>query len=94
MPSNENNSLLIRFANQYGIEAKKALHILQYGVFRQPDGSVLTHEQIMVVMVVVDQYKLNPFLKEIYALPDKRGGVIPVLSIVRAAQRNKTCGKK
>jgi phage recombination protein Bet len=36
----------------------------------------------MALLVVSDQYKLNPFTKEIYAFRDrKRGGIVPVVSV-------------
>jgi phage recombination protein Bet len=35
---------------------------------------------MVMLMVVADQYKLNPFTKEIYAFPDK-GGIVPVVGV-------------
>jgi hypothetical protein len=34
----------------------------------------------MALLVVADQYGLNPFTKEIYAFPDK-GGIVPVVGV-------------
>jgi len=45
-----------------------------------PKGEATT-EQLLAFLVVVHEYKLNPFLKEIYAFPDKWGNVKPVVSI-------------
>jgi hypothetical protein len=35
---------------------------------------------MMALLVVADQYGLNPFTKEIYAFPDK-GGIVPVVGV-------------
>ena len=70
-------SLVTRFAETYGVEANKLLDTLQKTVFKE----ARTHEQFMSLLVVSEQYKLNPFTREIYAFPDNRGGVTPVVSI-------------
>jgi phage recombination protein Bet len=33
------------------------------------------------LLIVSNQYKLNPWTKEIYAFPDKKNGIIPVVSV-------------
>lgn len=40
-----------------------------------------TDAQIMALLVVSNQYGLNPWLKEIYAFPDKFGGIVPVVGV-------------
>lgn len=40
-----------------------------------------TQEELMAFCVVVNQYKLNPFLKEIYAFSGKKGGITPIVGI-------------
>ena len=35
----------------------------------------------MALLVVADQYNLNPFTKEIYAFPDKQNGIVPIVGI-------------
>ena len=37
--------------------------------------------QLSALLIVANQYKLNPWTKEIYAFPDKKNGIIPVVSI-------------
>ena len=47
-------------------------------------GGVLTtptDAQILALLVVSNQYGLNPWLKEIYAFPDKFGGIVPVVGV-------------
>jgi len=38
-------------------------------------------EQIAAFLMVAKEYKLNPITKEIYAFPDKSGGIQPIVSI-------------
>jgi len=40
-----------------------------------------TDAQIMALLVICHQYGLNPWLKEIYAYPDKFGGIVPVVGV-------------
>lgn len=37
--------------------------------------------QMTALMVVANQYALNPWTKEIYAFPDKNNGIVPVVGI-------------
>jgi phage recombination protein Bet len=40
-----------------------------------------TDAQLTALMVVAQQYDLNPFTKEIYAFPDKNNGIVPVVGV-------------
>jgi phage recombination protein Bet len=40
----------------------------------------VSNEQMMALLIVADQYGLNPWTKEIYAFPDK-GGIVPVVGV-------------
>lgn len=40
-----------------------------------------SREQFAAFVMVAKKYDLDPILKQIYAFPDKRGGVIPIVSI-------------
>lgn len=37
--------------------------------------------QLMALLVVANQYGLNPWTKEIYAFPDKNNGIVPVVGV-------------
>jgi hypothetical protein len=80
-------SLIHRMAARYSVDADKLMGTLKGTVFRgikQKDGSYrdATNEELMSLLLVADAYQLNPFTREIYAFPDeKRGGIIPVVSI-------------
>ena len=77
----ENRSLLIRFANRFGIDEVKLLKTLKATVFRQRNGTVPSDEQLIALLIVAEQYVLNPFTQEIYAFPDKSGGIVPVVGV-------------
>ena len=74
------SGIINRFAERYHVDSAKLLSTLKATAFRQQDGSAPTNEQMMALMVVADQYNLNPFTREIYAFPDK-GGITPVVGV-------------
>lgn len=73
------HSLVTKFADKYSIEPDKLMSILKATAFKVKDGEV-TNEQMAALLVVADQYGLNPFTKEIYAYPDK-GGIVPIVGV-------------
>ena len=70
------SSVLNKMAERYSVDPAKFLDTLKNTAFK---GA--SNEQLVALCIVADQYKLNPFLKEIYAFPDKAGGIIPVVGI-------------
>lgn len=70
-------SLLATMAGKYGVDADKMLVTLKETAFR---GKV-SNEQMMALLVVANQYNLNPWLKEIYAFPDRNNGIVPVVGV-------------
>jgi phage recombination protein Bet len=76
------NNLLAKFAERYSIDESKVMGILKATAFKQREGQpAATDEQMMALMIVSDQYGLNPFTKEIYAYPDKQNGIVPVVGV-------------
>ncbi len=73
-------SLVAKFASKYSIEPEKLLATLKATAFKVKDGEV-TNEQMAVLLIVADQYDLNPFTREIFAFPDKQNGIVPVVSV-------------
>jgi len=73
-------SLVTKFASKYSIEPDKLLPILKATAFKVKDGEA-TNEQMAALLVVADQYGLNPFTKEIFAFPDKQNGIVPVVGV-------------
>jgi len=70
-------SLLAKFGSRYSLEPTKVYETLCKTAF----SSAKSKEQVVALLVVADQYGLNPFTKEIYAFPDKGGGVVPVVGV-------------
>lgn len=81
-PIKRTSSLVEKFAANYNIDPDKLLPILKATAFKQSAGDPeVTNEQMVALLVVADQYKLNPFTKEIYAFYDSRKGIVPVVSV-------------
>jgi hypothetical protein len=55
------------------------LEVLKSTCFRS--DKEVTDAQMTALLVVGNQYGLNPWTKEIYAFPDKRGGIVPVVGL-------------
>lgn len=78
--------LVSRIAERFGVDDTKLLATLKATAFHQgkpKEGKPLvevTDEQMMALLVVADQYKLNPFTKEIYAFPSDKG-IVPIVSV-------------
>ena len=75
------NELVARFAERYGFRDDELLNTLAQTAFRQQNGSVPTREQMLSLLAVADTYGLNPFIRQVWALSDRKGGVLPVISI-------------
>lgn len=71
--------LVSKMADRFGVDADKLMSTLKNTAFKVKDKEV-SNEQMMALLVVADQYCLNPFTKEIYAYPDK-GGIVPVVGV-------------
>ena len=61
----EKPKLIQRFAERFSVDPNKLFDTLKATAFKQRDGSAPTNEQMMALLVVADQYGLNPFTKEI-----------------------------
>jgi phage recombination protein Bet len=74
-------SLINRMAAQYGVEPTKFIQALKQIAFKQSEGKEVTDQQLLCLMVIANQYNLNPFTQEIYAFPDKKGGITPIIGV-------------
>jgi phage recombination protein Bet len=70
-------SLLAKIATRYSVDPNKMLSTLKATAFK---GDV-SNEQMMALLIVADQYGLNPWTKEIYAFPDRQNGIVPVVGV-------------
>lgn len=69
-------SALGAMATRFNVEPSKLLETLKHTAFK---GA--TDAQMMALCVVANEYGLNPFTKQIYAFPDKGGGIVPVIGV-------------
>ena len=67
------------FASRFGIKDNpdELIDVLEATAFK---GQV-SNEQMIALMLVAQQYSLNPWTKEIYAFPDKQNGIVPVVGV-------------
>ena len=70
-------ALLAKFGAKYSVDQEKVYGTLCKTAF----FDATSIEQVIALLVVADQYGLNPFTREIYAFPDKKGGVVPVVGV-------------
>ena len=69
-------SALAVMASRYSVDPNKLLETLKGTVFAKA-----SNEELLALVVVANQYGLNPFTREIYAFPKQGGGIQPVVSI-------------
>jgi phage recombination protein Bet len=74
--ANNSPKLLEQMANKFGVAPNKMLKTLKATAFKGD----MSDEQMIALLVVANQYNLNPWTKEIYAFPD-RGGIVPVVGV-------------
>lgn len=73
---------LIQWAgSKFGVDAGKVFPILKQTCFKAGDGKEASDAEVAALMIVAREHGLNPFLKEIYAFPDKKGGIVPVVGV-------------
>lgn len=77
--------LIIELATEWKMTAATMIDTLKATVFPQKnrDGSpvVVSQGQLISFLQVCNEFKLNPFVKEIYAFPTKGGGIVPMVPI-------------
>ena len=79
--SNSERSLIREMADKYYVAPEKFMDTLKSTAFKQKPGEEITNEQMMALLVISNEYNLNPFLKQIYAFPDKHKGIIPIVGV-------------
>lgn len=63
--------------NMAATDAQELVTVLKATAFK---GQV-SDAQMTALLVVANQYGLNPWTKEIYAFPDKNNGIVPVVGV-------------
>jgi phage recombination protein Bet len=72
-------TLTSNFATRFGLgeNQQELMTTLKATAFK---GQV-TDAQMTALMLVAQQYSLNPWTREIYAFPDKNNGIVPVVGV-------------
>lgn len=60
-----------------GVDGRELVETLKDTAFR---GQV-SDSQMAALLIVAEQYGLNPWTKEIYAFPDRQNGIVPVVGV-------------
>lgn len=63
-------------AGRFNVEPAKLLATLKNTVFKGASD-----DECMALVIVANEYNLNPLKKEIYAFPAKGGGIVPVVGV-------------
>lgn len=69
-------SALSLMAQRFNVEPNKLLGTLKSTVFKGASD-----DELMALVIVANEYNLNPLKKEIYAFPAKGGGITPVVGV-------------
>jgi phage recombination protein Bet len=73
--------IFAKMAERFRVDESSVMEILKATAFKQQNGSpVVTDAQMVSLLIVADQYGLNPFTREIFAFPDK-GAIVPVVGL-------------
>ena len=79
-PQPKRRSLMQAMADRYGIDAK----VLEQTLIKSIIGTLdrpPTREEFATFCMVANEYRLNPFLKQIYAFPKKGGGMETIVPV-------------
>lgn len=75
-------SLVSKIASRFSVDPTKLLATLKQTAFRSRSGAPEPSDaQMMSLLIVADQYGLNPFTGELFAFPDKNNGIVPVVGV-------------
>lgn len=70
-------TLLQKVAGKYSLEPNRVLSTIKATIFNDKGNEA----EMVAFLIVCDEYDLNPFTKEIYGFPNKKGGITPVVSV-------------
>lgn len=76
------NSVIAQLAMKYGVTEETLLSTIKGTIMKaDKNGREATNAELIAFLLVAQKYDLNPFTKEIYAFPDKRSGIIPIVGV-------------
>lgn len=71
------NSVTVAMAERYGMTPQA----FEATVRHTCGAEKLTREEFAAFLLVAKEYSLNPITREIYAMPKRGGGVVPIVSV-------------
>lgn len=75
------HSVTARVGTRFGVHPNNLLVALRSTAFKMDEGRIPTDAEMVQLLIVADQYKLNPFTRELYAFVGKNGTVVPIVSV-------------
>lgn len=74
------NNQAVALAEKLGVQVdgQELINTLKNTAFKT--NQQITNEQMSALLIVANQYNLNPWTKEVYAFPDK-GGIVPIVGV-------------
>lgn len=73
------NQLMTQMAQRFNVPEQEMLKTLKETAFKLESGQV-SDAQMTALLIVANQYGLNPWTKEIYAFPHK-GSIVPIVGV-------------
>lgn len=81
-PAEARQGIIQWAASTYGVDAGKVMSILRSTCFKVPaDQPQASDAEVAALLIVARHYKLNPFLRQIYAFRQKGGGIVPIVGV-------------
>ena len=76
------NALTMQMAQKFAVDPDELFGILRVTAFRSISSDKhVGDEQMYALLIVADQYNLNPFTQEVEAYQGSGGGIIPVVGV-------------
>lgn len=82
LPAPKTAPIIEKFALKYSVDVNQVTTILRNTAFKQSSGREVSHSEMAALLIIADQYNLNPFTKEIYAFFSKKtNAIIPIVGV-------------
>lgn len=72
--------IIAKLASTYEMDPAQFEMMLVRTIFPKK-GATATKEEVQALCVVASEYGLNPLTKQIYAFPNKQGGITPIIGV-------------
>lgn len=76
------DSIFEKMSVEYSIPSDEISTILRQTAFKEDEGKQpATAAEMKALLSVAEKYKLNPFIREIFAFRNKKGVLVPIVSV-------------